>query len=243
MTIDLNADLGEGYGAYSWGQDDRLLAVVSSANVACGYHAGDPRTMRLAAEACLEKGVAIGAHPGLPDRLGFGRRELAISPEEAADYVLYQIGALQAFAKAAGGGIRHVKLHGALYHMAGKDGAIAGAIADAVRGFDPALLLYGLPGSKLEEAAKARGIRYVAEGFADRAYAADGSLLPRGAPGAVLDGAADVSRQALALAAAGRCGTLCVHGDTPQAAEHAESIARELRRAGFGIGRPFGDGG
>ena len=238
MRIDLNADLGEGYGAYVLGEDARLLDVVSSANVACGFHAGDPHTMRATVEACLKRGVAIGAHPGLPDRLGFGRREMAISAREAADFVLYQIGALQGFVGAAGGKLSHVKLHGALYHMAGRDEKLAEAIANAVREFDPRLLVYGLPGSRLEIAARSSGIGFVPEGFADRAYAPDGRLVPRGEPGAVLGDADSVVRQALRLARENRFRTICVHGDTPEAAESAERIAERLRGEGISIRAP-----
>ena len=242
MRIDLNADLGEGFGAYEYGADERLFDVVSSANIACGFHAGDPHTMRAAIEACVVRGVAIGAHPGLPDRLGFGRRELAISPREAADFVLYQVGALSGFARTAGGRLRHVKLHGAFYHMASKDAILAEEVALAVRSLDPELLLYGLPGSSLEAVAAKLGIGYVAEGFADRAYSPNGELAPRRLPGAVLERTEDVVRQALALARQGRFQTLCVHGDTPQAAEHAKHIAEQLRQAGFEIAAPHAKG-
>ena len=240
MRIDLNADLGEGFGAYEHGADELLLGVVSSANIACGFHAGDPHTMRATVEGCAERGVAIGAHPGLPDRLGFGRRELAISPREAADFVLYQAGALSGFARSAGGRLRHVKLHGAFYHMASKDEELAEEVALAVRSLDPSLLLYGLPGSSLEAAAHRAGIAFVLEGFADRAYGADGGLVPRRMPGAVLERPEDVVRQALALAGQGRFRTLCVHGDTPQAAELVRLIAERLRQVGFEIGAPIG---
>ncbi|MFC4304955.1 LamB/YcsF family protein [Cohnella boryungensis] len=238
MKIDLNADVGEGFGAYEWGSDDILLQTVSSANIACGFHAGDPHTMRKAVEACLAAGTAIGAHPGLPDRLGFGRREMAVSSEEAGDIVLYQIGALQGFVNALGGRLRHVKLHGALYHMAAKEEELALSVAGAVHALDPQLLLYGLPGSRLAEAALKLGLRYVAEGFTDRAYAEDGSLVPRRQPGAVLERTEEMVSQALSLARRGRFETLCVHGDTPQAAEHARKIAESLRAAGIAIAPP-----
>ena len=238
MKVDLNADLGEGFGAYEYGEDERLFDVVSSANIACGFHAGDPHTMRATVEACVSRGVAIGAHPGLPDRLGFGRRELAISPREAADFILYQVGALSGFARAAGGRLRHVKLHGAFYHMASKDANLAEEVVQAVRSLDPGLLLYGLPGSCLEAAAAKFGIGYAAEGFADRAYLPDGQLVSRRLPGAVLERSEDVVRQALALAGQGRFQTLCVHGDTPQAAKLARQIAEKLQQEGFEIAAP-----
>jgi len=238
MRIDLNADLGEGFGAYRWGADERLFDIVSSANIACGFHAGDPHTMRTAVDACMERSVAIGAHPGLPDRLGFGRREMTISPAEAGDFVLYQVGALQGYVRAAGGRLRHVKLHGAFYHMASKDGRIAEEVARAVRGLDPELLVYGLPGSRLEAASAKLGLGFVPEGFVDRAYTPDGELVPRSSPGAMLETTEDVARQALALAAEGRFRTLCVHGDTPQAADHAARVAVALRESGIRIVAP-----
>ncbi|TVX98306.1 LamB/YcsF family protein [Cohnella terricola] len=236
--IDINADLGESFGAYEWGADETLLQFVSSANIACGFHAGDPHAMRRTAESCVKRGVAIGAHPGLPDRLGFGRREMAVTPEEAADFVLYQTGALQAFVHAAGGKLRHVKLHGALYHMASKDERLAVAIVKVVHQLDPKLLLYGPPAGRLLESAAAVGLRYVVEGFADRLYLSDGTLAPRQLPGAVLDQTESVVRQALSLAREGAIRTLCVHGDTARAAEHAERIAEALREAGITVRPP-----
>lgn len=238
MRIDLNADSGEGFGAYAHGADDQLFDVVSSANIACGFHAGDPHTMRAAVDACVKRGVAIGAHPGLPDRLGFGRRAMEISPREAGDFVLYQVGALSGFARAAGGRLRHVKLHGAFYHMACGDERLAEEVALAVRSLDSELLLYGLPGSRLEAAAAAAGLRYVPEGFADRAYTPSGELVPRLSPGAVLERTEDVVRQAAALASGGKFRTVCVHGDTPRAAEHARRIADHLRTRGIIIAAP-----
>ncbi len=235
ITIDLNADMGEGFGAYEWGSDDTLLKYVSSANIACGFHAGDPHTMRKAVESCLKLGVAIGAHPGLPDRLGFGRREMGITPEEAGDYVLYQVGALQSFVKAAGGRLRHVKLHGALYHMAANDEQLASSIATAVHLLEPELMLYGLSGSRLHAAAEATGIRFASEGFADRAYKADGSLIPRHEPGAVIEETESVVNQAIALATGGLFQTLCLHGDTPKAKNHAQQIAHSLQISGVSI--------
>ncbi|RKP53936.1 5-oxoprolinase subunit PxpA [Cohnella endophytica] len=238
ITIDLNADMGEGFGAYEWGADTKLLDDVTSANIACGFHAGDPHIMRATVASCMAKNVAIGAHPGLPDRLGFGRREMKVTPEEAADFVLYQAGALQAFVRAAGGELSHVKLHGALYHMAAGNDELALSIANAVRSLNPALSIYGLSGSCLHEAANKIGIRFVSEGFADRAYTGDGKLLPRNVPGSVLSDAEAVARQAVSLALAGRCETICLHGDAPYAAEHAKRIAESLRESGVAIHHP-----
>ncbi|QJD87544.1 LamB/YcsF family protein [Cohnella herbarum] len=238
IAIDLNADMGEGFGAYDWGADDILLEYVSSANIACGFHAGDPHTMRKTVGSCLKRGVAIGAHPGLPDRLGFGRREMAVSPEEAGDFVLYQIGALQAFVKAAGGKLRHVKLHGALYHMAARDERLASAIVEAVQRTEPELMLFGPSGSKLHKAALESGVVFVTEGFADRAYLPNGELMPRNIPGAVLEHSEEIVRQAVSLATGGLVQTLCLHGDTPSAAEHARHIAQGLLKSGIPIEAP-----
>ncbi|TFE28111.1 LamB/YcsF family protein [Cohnella luojiensis] len=237
-TIDLNADMGEGFGPYHWGADEILLEYVSSANIACGFHAGDPHTMRIAVESCLNRNVAIGAHPGLPDRLGFGRREIAVTPEEASDFVIYQVGALQAFVQATGGTLRHVKLHGALYHMAAKDERLSSSIVSAIQRLNPELMLYGPPGSQLQYAASAKGVRYVAEGFADRAYLPDGSLVERHMPGAVIEQPEMAARQAITLTDEGRFQSLCLHGDTPKAAEHAKHIAQRLKAAGISIQSP-----
>lgn len=234
-TIDLNADLGEGFGAYEFGADEYLLKYVTSANIACGYHAGDPHIMRKTVEDCLRNGVEIGAHPGLPDRMGFGRRELAVSAEEASDFVLYQLGALYSFIKASGGNLKHVKLHGALYHMASKQLDLALAIVKMLHKFDPSLLLVGLAGSKLNLAAEEMGIRFVSEGFADRSYLPDGSLVPRDMPGAMVEDTAAITQQAVALALTRNVQTLCLHGDTPKAQEHVKYIAQALRTAGIEV--------
>jgi len=250
IEIDLNADLGEGYGLYTFGSDEQLLESISSANIACGYHAGDPHRMRETVERCLARGITVGAHPGLPDRLGFGRREMRVSPEEACDYVLYQTGALQAFVRAAGGTLGHVKLHGALYHMAMTDKAIADAIVRGLYRLDRSLLLFGLPGSRLEASANESGMTYVAEGFADRAYMPDGSLAPRRLPDAVLHDDRKAAEQAVSLAVRGEASTigggqvavgvrtLCIHGDAPNAAERANRIRHALETNGVQIRSP-----
>ncbi|EFM11647.1 LamB/YcsF family protein [Paenibacillus curdlanolyticus YK9] len=239
-SVDLNADFGEGFGAYAFGQDDALLPYVTSVNIACGFHAGDPHTMRAAVNSCIQAGVAIGAHPGLPDRLGFGRREMAITPQEAYDFVLYQVGALKAFVRTAGGQLRHVKPHGALYHMANNQAEIAHAIARAVRDLDPHMMLYAQSGSILLDIAKSHGLRTVSEVFADRTYQADGSLTPRSQPNAVLDSTEAALQQAIqmvkhgtVLTAGGReaaimAQTICLHGDGPHAAQWAAAIRNGL---------------
>ncbi len=230
VTIDLNCDMGEGFGLYRAGQDDAIIPLVSSANIACGFHAGDPSTMRRTVQRCLEHRVAIGAHPGLPDLVGFGRREMDITPEEAYDMTLYQIGALAAFVQAEGGRLHHVKPHGALYNMAARRSELARAVAEAVYHFDPQLIFYGLSGSSLIEEAEQLGLTTASEVFADRAYEADGSLTPRGVEGSVLHDINQASQQALQMVTEQavnvrqsasmvqlRAETLCVHGDSPQA--------------------------
>src|SRR5476649_1816960 len=185
-TIDLSCDMGEAFGNYAMPNDELLLNYISSASIACGFHAGDPAVMQNTVAAAIKKGVAIGAHPGLPDLQGFGRREMQISPKETYQMVLYQIGALYAFVKAAGGRLNHVKAHGALYNMAGRDPALAKAIVDAVHDFDPGLILFALANSEMVVAAKKTGLAYASEVFADRTYQDDGSLTPRTHPDALI---------------------------------------------------------
>lgn len=248
--IDLNCDMGEGYGIYRCGDDAELLRHVTSANIACGFHAGDPTVMKRTVRLCLERNVALGAHPGLPDLQGFGRRRMAIPAEEIHDLVLYQIGALHAIAAAEGGRLVHVKPHGALYHMAGEDEAVAAAVAEAVeRAADAAghpLMLVALPAGKLAQAGARRGIAVLREAFADRRYAADGSLAPRSAPGSVLTAeeaagqALSIARDGTALAAGGSririaADTICLHGDTPGAAATAAAIRQRLQAAGIAV--------
>ena len=184
--VDLNSDLGESFGAYTIGLDKEVIAHISSANVACGYHAGDPLVMDATVLAAKEAGVAVGAHPGYPDLIGFGRRNIACSPKDAKAYVKYQLGALMAFCKAHGVKMQHCKPHGALYNQAAKDPALAAAIAEAVYEVDPELILLGLANSHLITEAEKVGLKTASEVFADRAYQADGSLVPRSKPGAVI---------------------------------------------------------
>jgi UPF0271 protein len=250
ITLDLNCDMGEGFGAYKMGNDIEILDHVTSANIACGYHAGDPLTMRRIVGAALAKGVAIGAHPGLPDLQGFGRRAMQISPEEAYAMVLYQVGALAGFVQAAGSRLNHVKPHGALYNMAAKDRKLANAIAKAVFDFDPKLVFFGLAGSEMINAADALGLRSACEVFADRSYQDDGSLSPRGQVGALIEDA-DQSlaqvRQMLTgsvravsgLNVAVRADTLCLHGDQPGALDFARHIRRALTADGVTLQAPI----
>ena len=248
-TLDLNCDMGEGFGAYSLGDDIAILDHVSSANIACGFHAGDALTMRRIVGAAIAKGVAVGAHPGLPDLQGFGRREMKITPAEAHAMVLYQVGALAGFAKAAGGRLHHVKPHGALYNMAAKDRPLADAIAQAVRDFDPGLVFFGLAGSAMIDAGQAVGLRVAHEVFADRSYQDDGTLSPRSQPGAMIDdrGAALAQvRQMLAGSVTARSGavvpvradTLCLHGDQAGALDFARHIRAALLADGVRLQAP-----
>jgi UPF0271 protein len=245
-TIDLNCDMGESFGAWTMGQDAGVLAHVTSANIACGFHAGDPLTMRRTVAAAVERGVAIGAHPSLPDLAGFGRREMRVSADETYAMTLYQIGALAAVARAAGAALHHVKPHGALYNMAAKERALADAIAAAVRDFDRALILVGLAGSELPRAGEAAGLTVAHEAFADRRYEADGSLMARSKAGAVIDDADAAVAQAVSIASRGEAGTtggtlriradtICVHGDRPDAASFARRLREGLEGAGLSI--------
>jgi UPF0271 protein len=246
-TIDLNSDLGESFGAWSMGDDVALLGVVTSANIACGFHAGDPSTIRHTVLRAIAHNVAVGAHPSLPDLQGFGRRRMDVSPSDVYDLVLYQIGAVAAFARAGHGRLHHVKPHGALYHMAASDPAIARAIATATRDFDPDLVLYGLAGGAQAVAGEALGMAVAAEVFADRAYRRDGSLVPRGEPGAMIDAESRAVEQALELVRDRRvlsidgvwvpvvADTICVHGDHPSAVSLARALRAAFEREGIGL--------
>lgn len=245
--IDLNADLGESFGAWRMGDDAGVMPWITSANIACGFHAGDPAVMQRTVALCIEHGVAIGAHVALPDLQGFGRREMRVAPAEVYAQTLYQLGALHAFARAAGTHLHHVKPHGALYNMAARDRALADAIAAAVRAFNPTLVLVGLAGSALIDAGRAAGLPLQREAFCDRRYRADGSLTPRHEPGAVLDAVDDAVAQAVAIATRGEAiagdgarlridaDTLCVHGDRADAASFAQRLHHALVDAGVRV--------
>ncbi len=244
MQIDLNADMGEGFGAYTIGQDEALLGIVTSANVACGFHAGEATIMHRLSLLAKERGVGLGAHPGFNDLWGFGRRNIAMNARDLEYLVAYQIGAMQAFAAYSGAPVRHVKAHGALYNMAARDEAYAGAIARAVRTVDAGLILVGLPGSEMQKAAEKEGLAFAREGFCDRQYREDGSLMPRSVQGSVIGDPAVAAAQALRFArdgevvAAGgarlklQVDTLCVHGDEPEAAVVARAVRAALEAAG-----------
>jgi UPF0271 protein len=235
VRIELNCDAGESFGPWQMGQDEVLIPLVSAVNIACGAHAGDPVTMQRTIMLALAAGAAIGAHPGYPDLLGFGRRDLSMSAVEVEATVLYQVSALAGMARAAGGELRHVKAHGALYHAASRDRALAESVVRAVRRVSASLIVVGPPGSTLLAAAQAAGLATQAEGFADRTYEADGSLRSRRLPGGLLDDPAAVGAQAVALAASGRYDTLCIHGDTPGAPELAAAARAALEAAGHDV--------
>jgi len=247
MTLDLNADVGESFGAYTLGHDALVMPALTSASIACGFHAGDPGVMRETIALARHHGVAVGAHPGLPDLVGFGRREMSVSPREVEDLVVYQIGALAAVAAAQGVRLRHVKPHGALYNMAAREAAVAEAVARAAASVDPSLMLFGLPGSQLIAAANRAGLRPVSEAFADRAYERDGSLVPRSHAGAsiedpdvVVGRALSIARDRAVTAIDGSrlevdVETICVHGDTRGAATLALRIRQALGAAGVNV--------
>jgi 5-oxoprolinase (ATP-hydrolysing) subunit A len=248
VRVDLNADVGESFGRYRLGNDEMLMRSITSASVACGFHAGDPSVMRLTVRHAARIGLAIGAHPGFPDLVGFGRREMNADPQEIFDFVLYQIGALHALARAEGMRLQHVKPHGALYNMSARNAAMAEAIARAVASFDEGLLLVGLPGSELLSAGTRLGLRVVAEAFADRSYEHDGTLTPRHLaeslitePGRAAEQAVRIIRDRKVMARDGsvvelHAETICVHGDTPDAPGLAAAVRLGLEQAGVVVG-------
>jgi 5-oxoprolinase (ATP-hydrolysing) subunit A len=245
--VDLNSDVGESFGAWVLGQDPALFPHITSANVACGFHAGDPGVMRATVALAREHGVAIGAHPGFPDLSGFGRRDMRMSPRDVEDLVVYQIGALSAVAAAQGVRLQHVKAHGALYNMAVTELALADAIARATAAVDRTLVLLGLPGSQLIHAGERAGLRTASEVFADRAYCRDGTLVPRTQAGAVIHDGDVVAQRVVAMvreqsvmAQDGtrvplRVDTICLHGDTPGAAQLAARVRSALTDAGIDV--------
>jgi UPF0271 protein len=235
--VDLNCDMGESFGAYRIGADEEILPHITSANIACGFHAGDPTVMRQTVAAAVGHGVALGAHPGLPDLVGFGRRVMFVSPDETYDLIVYQVGAMLGFVAAAGATLQHVKPHGALYNMAVARPELANAIARAVRDVDRRLVLFGLPGSHLVQAGEEAGLSTAGEAFADRNYLSDGTLVPRSRPDAQVTDATEAVERAIRMVREGRVrtvdgtdleirvDTICIHGDGP----HAVQFARRLR--------------
>ena len=251
MRIDINSDMGESFGAYTIGHDLGLMKSITSANVAAGFHAGDPSVLRETIRLAKAHGVAVGAHPGFPDLIGFGRRELNVTPREAEDFVLYQIAAVAGVAAAEGVSVQHVKPHGALFNMAVRNAELSAAIARAVAAFDKSLILFGLPGSEILNAGRAAGLRVAAEVFADRAYEPDGSLASRRKPGSVIHDAEAVVARAVRMvkdqtvvAIDGsvvplKADTICVHGDTPGSDDLAAKIRSGFEAAGITV-KPIG---
>lgn len=245
LKIDLNCDLGESFGVYTLGMDEDVLPLITSANIACGFHASDPVTMAKTVRLAADRGIAVGAHPGFPDLLGFGRRNMSVSPSEAKAYIQYQIGALSAFAKSCGVRLSHVKPHGALYNMAGKDMRLAEAICEGIAELDESLILLALSGSAMMEAAKRKGLRAAREVFADRAYEPDGSLVARTKPGAVIadenEAAFRVIRMIQEKKVRAVDGTdldmeadsVCIHGDSIHALEFAKKLRAAFSAAGI----------
>ena len=246
--IDLNCDMGESYGAWQMGADAAVMPFISSANIACGFHGGDPATIRKTVRLALDHGVAVGAHPSLPDLQGFGRRAMKISPQDLYDLVVYQVGAVEAFARAAGAKLHHVKCHGALYNMAANDEGLAEAMVRAAK--DLGAMLYVLSRSKNYEIARKAGVPVAGEVFADRGYSDDGTLAPRDRPGGMIEDAAQAVKQALAMIEEGHvtslsgkrvpvaADTLCLHGDQPGAAAFAKAIRKAFAERGITVGAP-----
>jgi UPF0271 protein len=245
--VDLNCDMGESFGAYRIGADDVVFPYITSANVACGYHGGDPAVMRTTLERAKREGVAVGAHPGFQDLIGFGRRNMDVSPQEVYDLVVYQVGALLGFARAAKTELQHVKAHGSLYNMAAARPELAAAIARAVRDVDAQLILFGLPGSHLISEGESAGLATAGEAFADRNYMRDGSLVSRKRPDAQVHDAEEAVRRAIRMVREGRVtsvdgddirvkvDTICIHGDGPHAGEFAERLRRGFESAGIAV--------
>ncbi len=247
MKVDLNSDLGESFGRYKLGLDEEVMKFISSANVAAGWHAGDPLVMRRTVRLAKDNGVAVGAHPGYPDLLGFGRRYMKLSPEEARNYVLYQIGALYAFAKAENLELQHVKPHGALYNALVKEEELARAVIEGIADFDRKLIFVTLSGSRPAQIAGEMGIRVAHEVFADRAYNPDGTLVPRSKPGAVIHDREEIAERVVSMVKDGgvraingewvelKVDTICVHGDNPKAVEIAKAVREALESEGVKV--------
>lgn len=245
--IDLNSDLGESFGRYKLGMDEEVMKYITSANVACGFHAGDPVVMRRTVRIAKENNVRVGAHPGYPDLMGFGRRYMKLSRDEARNYVLYQIGALYAFLKAEGMSMQHVKPHGALYNALVSDEELAYGVIEGVLDFDKNLIFVALAGSKVVEIAEGIGLKVAREAFADRAYRKDGTLVPRSVPGAVIHDREEVVRRVINIVEEERvrtidgewieihADTICVHGDNPEAVELVKYIRKRLEEEGIEV--------
>ena len=248
--IDINCDMGESYGAWKMGDDAAVMPYISSANIACGFHGGDPATIRQTVRLAVDHGVAVGAHPSLPDLQGFGRRAMKITPQDMYDLVVYQAGAVEAFARAAGARLHHVKCHGALYNMAATDEALSQAMARAVKDLGGNLVLYALSNSVMMNVAKKQGLRVAGEVFADRGYSDDGTLAPRDRPGGMVEDASQAVERALAMVEKGYvtalsgkpipvcADTLCLHGDQPGAVAFAKAIRNAFAEHGITVATP-----
>jgi len=243
--IDLNCDMGESFGLYKLGLDEEVIKYISSANIGCGFHGGDPLVMRKTVKIARENKVGIGAHPGFPDLLGFGRRKMEVSPQEIKDYILYQIGSLYAFAKAEGERLQHVKPHGALYNMIATDEKLCRAVVEAIAEFDRELIVVGLAGSKVIQIAKEMELKVASEAFADRAYNSDGTLVSRRLPGAVITDSGQVLSRTVRMVKEQKIkcidgkiierkiDTICVHGDSPGAVKLVKVIREGLEKEGI----------
>jgi len=249
-TIDLNCDMGESYGAWKMGADAAVMPYISSANIACGFHAGDPATIRTTVRLAVDRGVAVGAHPSLPDLMGFGRRAMRISPQDMYDLVVYQAGAVEAFARAAGAKLHHVKCHGALYNMAATDEGLSEAMAKAVKDLGGSVMLYALSNSLMMKVAKRQGIPVLGEVFADRGYSDDGTLAPRDRPGGMIEDPQASVKQALGMIEGGyvtslsgkrvavAADTMCLHGDQPGAVTFAQTLRKAFTEKGISVAAP-----
>jgi len=249
-TIDLNCDMGESYGAWKMGADADVMPFITSANVACGFHAGDPATIRKTVRLAVDRGVAVGAHPSLPDLMGFGRRVMRISPQDMYDLVIYQAGAVEAFARAAGAKLHHVKCHGALYNMAATDEGLSEAMARAVRDLGGNVMLYALSNSLMMNTARNKNIPVAGEVFADRGYSDDGTLAPRDRPGGMIEEPMAAAKQALAMIEEGyvmslsgkrvavAADTMCLHGDQPGAVAFAQALRKVFSERGITVAAP-----
>jgi len=249
-TIDLNCDMGESYGAWHMGADAEVMRYITSANIACGFHGGDPATIRKTVRLAVDRGVAVGAHPSLPDLMGFGRRVMRISPQDMYDLVVYQAGAVEAFARAAGAKLHHVKCHGALYNMAATDEGLSEAMVRAVRDLGSDVFVYVLSNSKNHEIAIRSGVRVAGEVFADRGYSDDGTLAPRDKPGGMIEEPMAAVKQALAMIEEGyvtslagkrvavAADTMCLHGDQPGAVAFAQTLRKAFSERGITVAAP-----
>lgn len=245
--VDLNCDMGEAFAGYKLGPDAEIMPLISSANIACGWHAGDPHVMRRTVELALQHNVGIGAHPGHPDLMGFGRRNMGLTPAELKDYVIFQVGALYGFVRALGGRLQHVKAHGAMYNQAAADQTLARAFAEAVASFDQELVVVGLANSYLVTESERLGLPTASEVFADRGYLPNSALVPRSQPGAILHDSELVVQRVFGMVKDAqvtanngeviqlRADTICVHGDTPEALEHLRALRTGLAREGIQV--------